>query len=361
MPQAKCIYCPRLFDPEAGQGDHVLPSRLFGEFEGDKNFRGCCPSCNNRLGTNEQLLSQGSPLGLYRSYVKPNLGKRRNRGGIRLNGVKGARRPKFTMTLNGRSVEVSPLDSSPLDCEFVDQLVLGDAEGAEHYVRLYPNMKLDELTAAIQRQTVAEVTSCRIECDETLTELAKDLVSKLFPSMSIQEEGVLEPGEFNRVPGRIEFSFSVGYFQALAKIAFHYYLLHNRREFSGHEDVFDELKSFILDGGEHEKFFHSSGKPFNVPLGEQADGTLKCPKHWHNFLAANEHCNTIVIYMHFFVGPGNVPPPIYITLGSLVGRPRLPVAVGAFWHSYEYDLSRTDRYAGTVVKREVFDMRQGTL
>src|SRR4051812_10061502 len=45
---SKCIYCSRFFNPLKGQGDHVLASGLFGEFEGDSTFRGICTRCITR-------------------------------------------------------------------------------------------------------------------------------------------------------------------------------------------------------------------------------------------------------------------------------------------------------------------------
>lgn len=64
----------------------------------------------------------------------------------------------------------------------------------------------------------------------------------------------MEPGN-HQLQGRAEFRFSIGYFQAFAKIALHYYLTYNRRCFTGHEELFSGVKEFIRNGGELIEYF----------------------------------------------------------------------------------------------------------
>lgn len=347
MSPRKCLYCGQCFEPTEGAGDHVLPSGLFGEFEGDSTFRGCCQRCNNHLGRHEQVLSQGSPLGWYRWHVKPNLHRRRKRGSLRPRGSKGASAPVFTMEHRGRTLLVNPSDENPTDVSCVNQLVIRDGEGRDHHVRVFPNMTKERLKSEIDRLSITTRKSIFVDCEQHLTDHVLELLRELHPAIQIVEQQGIGPCN-RKVRGKAVFRFDVRYFQALAKIAFHYYLMHGRRGLSGHEELFAPVREFIRDGGDPEVFFHDSGKRFTLPFCKNEAGQVMVPDNWVHVLALNEHKGRIVVLLQFFVGPEAAPPPIYITLGSLRGHPALPAAVGAKAHLYWIDQGRSDRFAGRV-------------
>src|SRR5215207_2001912 len=92
-----CIYCPKLFDPARGEGDHILPVQL-GEFRNDVRFRGACPKCNNDIGADEQQLLMCGPEAVFRAVVKPAVPASRFRGSPSLSGgAMGAPAPRFTI------------------------------------------------------------------------------------------------------------------------------------------------------------------------------------------------------------------------------------------------------------------------
>jgi hypothetical protein len=342
-----CIYCGKPFCPLKGQGDHVLPSRVFGEFRGDRPFRGVCTSCNNDLGRFEQQVAQASPLGFYRWVVKPNLGRRKHRGDVRQRGALGAPAPRFTATFGSTTVLAFPSSDNPLDLDPVDQVVIVDTGGKEHQIRLFPGMSAQRLRCEIEQLGVGDLKEAWFQCDPSVTDQYKALVAQVYPATKIAEEGQIQPGDY-RVPTRIDFQVTDAYFQAIAKIAFHYYLVRNRRGFRGSEPVFAELRDFIRNGGDARRFFRTSGRKFEVPFGRTSTGGIVTPKGWCHLFAADETEGMVVVYLQLFVGPQSLPPPTYVTLGEIDSRIVLPT--GVWGHVFEYDSTPRGRYAGRVVE-----------
>jgi hypothetical protein len=344
---AQCIHCGQAFDPSEGEGDHTLSARLFGEFEDDRTFRGDCPACNNDFGRFDQLLAQSSQLGFYRRVVRPNLGRRKYRGTIHQRGSHGGKAPVFTLTHEGRSLLVEPCGDDPFDAACVDQIDLEDADGNNHLIRLFPEMTERGLQKELDRRGIVGMKNLRLDCDEELREQYMLLLGKVWPMARMVEEGATEKG-VHRVPGRVEFQFSSEYFQALTKMAFHYYLTWCRRGYKGSESIFDEVRAFIKHGGEHARFFRSSGRRFAVPFGHKTSEGIAYPKNWCHLFAADETRNEIVVYMQLFAGPGFIPRPTYFTLGRIASDLVVPVSTGVWGHVFEYEANRTVRYAGRM-------------
>lgn len=341
---SNCIYCGRFFNARKGQGDHVLPARIFGEFKGDKPFRGQCPTCNNVFGCHEQVLAQSSQIGLYRGCAKPNLGKRANRGGLDQKGAHGSARPKLVMLGADNTVLVRPTAGNPLDARPVDQLILRDAIGQEHHVELFAKMRPEQLQDQLRRRGLLSATPTGINCPwETRGDFQR-LVTDVFPSIKSITDLRMDPGTYP-FRGRAEFNVSLSYWQALAKIAFHYYLVHNQRGVLGSEEAFQPIRSFIRHGGDPRDFFKRPDIPFVVPFGADGPGTVRCPKIWCHLVAANDSETAIFVYLQFFLGPGSIPPPTYIALAdSDAGLER-----GGVWgHLYQQDGNGKGRFAGTV-------------
>jgi hypothetical protein len=339
-----CIYCGRFFNPRNGQGDHVLSARIFGEFEGDKRFRGQCPACNNAFGCHEQVLAQSSQIGFYRGLAMPNLGKRANRGGLTQKGAHGSPRPKLVMLGADSTVLVRPTADNPLDAHPVDHLILRDATGQEHHVELFAKMHPEQLQDQLRRRGLLSATPIGISSPwETRGDFQR-LVTGVFPNIKRIGDIRMDPGSY-QFHGRAEFNFSISYWQALAKIAFHYYLPRNHRGFAGSEEAFRPIRHFIRHGGDPRDFFKRPDIPFIVPFGPDGPGTVHCPKNWCHLVAANDSGTGVFVYLQFFVGPGSVPPPTYVALGnSDSGLDR-----GGVWgHLYQQDDDGKGRFAGSV-------------
>ena len=348
----KCLYCPEEFDPKKGEGDHVLAARLFGEFEGDIRFRGVCTGCNNSFGRYEQLIAQSSPIGFYRRVVRPNLGRRSKRGSLVQKGVSGSKPPLFTAEFDGRTVLVHSDPNDPENLIPVDHLALQDVDGATHFIPLFAGMTAERLREQIARSGAKEMKEASFQCEPSQVDQVKSILAEVYPKAAITEEGQTVAGNYS-LRARVKFQFSEQFFQGIAKIAFHYYLIHNRRGFSGYEDIFAQIRDFILTGGDPEQFFDNAEHRFAIPFGKTAregEGVL-CPAQWCHLITAIEDAGPIVVRVQLYVGPGAIPPPMHVTLGRLKSRIQLPV--GAFGHHYIYETGRTGRFAGRVTPVEM--------
>jgi hypothetical protein len=279
--------------------------------------------------------------------VKPNLGRRKHRGGLRQRGALGATAPKFTAMFGTTTVLASPSSDNPLDMDPVDQVVIVDKGGKEYQIRLFPGMSAQSLRTEIEHLGIGDLKDAWFQGDPNAMDQYKALLAEVYPAARITEEGQIQPGDYP-VPARIEFQITNAYFQAVAKIAFHYYLVRNRRGLRGNESAFAELRNFIRNGGDVRPFFRTAGRRFEVPFGPTSIGGVVTPKDWCHLFAANETEGMAVVYLQLFVGPRHVPQPTYVTLGKIDSQIVLPT--GVWGHVFEYDSTPQGRYAGRVVE-----------
>jgi hypothetical protein len=116
------------------------------------------------------------------------------------------------------------------------------------------------------------------------------------------------------------------YFRALAKIAFHYYLIHTRRA-TGSEKGFAPIRRFIMDGGTPELFLDAPRR-FGIPPG------MASPR-WCHILGAAERDGLVIGYVRLFFGPFARQKDYHFMLGRLETRLVLPEFAWA--HAYIYD------------------------
>jgi hypothetical protein len=208
-------------------------------------------------------------------------------------------------------------------------------------------MSAEQLQERIRRLNAGRINAVRLHCDEPHAPHYLNLVKTVFPSLHIEEESVTEPGS-QRIRGRVIFTVKEHYFEALAKIAFHYYLSRSRRGYRGDEPMFDDLRYFIFNGGDVDRFFQFGQPGFQPLMGESGSGWVFTPKEWCHLLAANEAAGSVVVYMQLFLGPGCLRPPWYVTLGKLPTQLAIP---DSLWgHAFVYDShKKNSRYCGRVL------------
>ena len=322
-------------------------------FADDIRFRGVCPKCNNSFGVNEQVMAQSSPLGLFRAELGF---KVRNRGSQRDNRPRGRCKDGFvpiaTASLNGWNRLVSPSMDGSRNAFPVDQLVIRGTDDREHFIQLFPNMTAKGLAAAVQRTGVNDIRTANFNCSDLNTDRLLQVIREVFPHMKFSEQPDTEPG-VHRVLVRTTFQVGVKYFQGLAKIAFHHYLIHNQRGYKGSEEIFRGIRTFIRHGGDIDAFFPETGDTLGSPIGTEVDGGRITARNWCHIVLVDEREFTSRTSMWLFAGPDNVPTPIHVTLASDSSRILLPA--GVWGHAFEYDALRKDKYAGRV--REVPTIR----
>ncbi|OHB59861.1 MAG: hypothetical protein A2167_08755 [Planctomycetes bacterium RBG_13_46_10] len=300
----KCIYCGTSFDPTKGEGDHILPVQL-GEFRNDKRFRKICSLCNNRIGRSEQQFLACGPESFFRDLVKPKIPQKRKRGCSKVKAAMGAPCPEPTIDHGDHRELVKLSKDNPLNLLAVDQIVIHDEQDKEFFIELFPGMGPDGLKKRVERLGTVKIKKTWIHCDDKhWTEFKK--LTETWAKSEIQNLPDNNVG-ITQVNVRTKIVVTDHYFRSLAKIAFHYYLVHSSRGFRGDEKCFGPIRDFIMNGGNDKDFFNKSGPKFIMPFGKILSGGVITPNQWCHIMAADETDKEAVVYIQLFVGRGCVP------------------------------------------------------
>lgn len=310
--QSTCIYCGRLFNPMIGEGDHVLPHG-FGDFDGAIIFRGACPRCNGDLSPLEEELLRTAPEAVLRRFV----GAATNRRGkpIGWKAASGVRPPRFVIR-HGDHEELVEGDSTVGgQVRPVDHLTVVLKNGRNWHIRLFPTMSAEALRRKLEQMKITEAETARIHwhSDDANAETYKALLSEVWPEMRCEELESTEAG-IHRVPISIECRFTMRYYRAIAKIAFHYFLANSRCGFTGHEERFAPIRTFIMNGGELDEFFNNQKPQVRLPVGVLADGTALLPARWMHLMCCFESYESAVVAIYLLFGPERPPTPHFVTV-----------------------------------------------
>jgi hypothetical protein len=338
---APCIYCGVPVDSQCGDGDHVMPAEL-GRFKGEFHFRRICRAHNSLFGKSEEQLLRCAPESFFRRLAHP--ARLRDARGQKWVGAHGMRPPKFVVPRGDHSEMVRPSTSQPGMAEPIDQLVLIGADGNERHLRLYPEMTANTLRSRIKALDVVPTTSY-LHTDERYFDKYIGLLKEVCPQCELFEKETQGTGIY-WVKFRATFTYHADYWRAIAKIAFHYYLVNSRRGLNGDEPEFDDIRHFLLCGGDHKRFFGPPQTQFLLPFGELPSGKALLPQNWVHLLAADESQNSAIVMVSLFIGPLRPPRPYYITLGRF--RSELVVPGAVFSHAYQYDSALGGSFAGRV-------------
>ena len=346
-----CIYCSTTIHPCRGAGDHVIPA-AFGRFRDDLRFRLICRQCNTLLGTAEETLLRSAPEALFRRFVqnaiKPT-GRGKRGGGW--SSAKGGERPKGTINHGDHTELVEMSRDNPQNVYPIDQLVVRDAAGIEHHLRLFPDMTAESLRRKIQGASSALDSRMYLHAEEQRYDLYKDLLAELCPDSPCDEVDSRE-ADGHRIQGRTEFRFSPDYYRALAKIAFHYYLVVNRRGLRGDEPLFAAIRRFIMEGGDRGKFFDAGGAKFVSPFHELPDGGAMLSAVWAHALAADEEQGAATVNVMLFAGPMRLPPSHNVRVAVFSSPLVIPRAQTAHQYVY-YGEPDNDGFSGFVCEASV--------
>lgn len=349
-----CIYCENQFDSSKGAGDHVLPVQL-GEFRNDQRFRLICPECNNKIGRSEQQLLRSAPEAFFRRIVKPKVPKKRLRGTSQVRGAMGVPSPESSISHECHNELVRRSVDDPMNVYPIDQIVIHDDKGDEHFIKLFSGMKKENVEEQIIKLGITKIIKVWFHFDETKGDEFEKILKEVFPDLPKHRLPYREVGA-TPVDGRITFKVNDHYFRSVAKIAFHYYLIYSLRGYQGNEAFFKPIRNFIINGGEHEAFFNQTGPKFKMPFGDLPSGGVVTPDGWCHILAAFEEVKEIIAYVHLFVGRGCIPQSYHIKLAELDNDIVVPKAV--WGHVYLYDKEpSSDQYTGEVKEADLTRIR----
>lgn len=220
----------------------------------------------------------------------------------------------------------------------LDQLVLYDKDGEAHPIRLDPKMQPDTLRRTVMARGIGEHTRMEVEVDENNVAIYDVLLRKAFPGIRLDWGSTTPAGE-HTVQARITCRYDQRYFRAIAKMAFHYYLVFSRRS-KGDEPAFRAIRNFIIDGGDQSLFFVSHGR-FGLPPCPPG----YAPANWRHFLAAGESEKVVMAYVNLFSGPRR---PRGSEHHILLGRLATPLIVPRASWAHEYVYDSVPAHNGTV-------------
>ena len=148
------------------------------------------------------------------------------------------------------------------------QMVVIDTDGKAHHLPITPDLRDPEkLRASFHKLGVAQPADVRIIYDPSEREWLEPLVKAAWPRASLSEKGL---GATNYEGAVVELQLTDRYFREIAKIGFHYFLT-QFPQYSGSEDCFAAIRSFIIDdaGGGLDRvneFVGVRSKPLLMPM-----------------------------------------------------------------------------------------------
>lgn len=349
-----CIYCEVQFDSSKGDGDHVLSVQL-GEFRNDERFRQICPDCNGKIGRSEQQFLACGPEAFFRRLVNPKVPPKRQRGKSQAKGAMGAPSPESTIDHGDHQELVTRSGDNPKDVSPIDHIVIHDDQDNEYFIKLFSGMKKEHIEKQIVKNGISNIRKIWFHFEDRKGDEFEKLITTVFPDFKKHKLPCTEAG-VTQVKCYTKFEVNDHYFRAVAKIAFHYYLIYSRRGYHGSEAFFDPIRDFIMNGGDHEVFFNPKGPKFAVPFGDLPSGGVITPDGWCHILSANEEEKYIIAYVQLFVGRGCIPQSYHIKLAELDNN--IVVPKGVWGHVYFYDKTpNSDRFAGEVKEADLTRLR----
>lgn len=298
--EGSCIYCQRS-DIEFCRA-HVLPRGL-GNFQDQPTLvEKVCAKCDSIIGQYEdQFIHCG-----IAAFMRPRLGLR-GRSAFRRGHVgQDSIELKTTDPISGYEILVEPTEEvQPAhemhQCKALPQLVLEDSEGKTSIVKLFHDDGLKEISASTLKEDVKK-TGLNGRLRITAFGLTQEQEEYIFSLLKVEETEVSgKKGEPQVIPvkSQAQVTCDKRYFQAVAKIAFHYYLISEDCLHDGYEDKFEPIRRFILNGeGEIEDFVQTRR---GYLTRDTANGWR--PKYYGHIFVGNVNRRAIDIKLKFFIGP----------------------------------------------------------
>lgn len=137
------------------------------------------------------------------------------------------------------------------------------------------------------------------------------------------------------------------YFRAIAKIAFHYFLIHNN-DFSGYESCFEPIRRFIRYGeGENDFVVQKKGNLVaDINQGYR-------PKYYGHFLISSVNNSNLVTDVQLFIGHDLDPPYYTVLLGKNPRTIILPTQQTGHFYSY-FEPENRKEYTGEMQELHYF-------
>jgi hypothetical protein len=324
-----CLYCPE----EADSLEHPLPA-AFGEFEAAPLLEGrICETCNNkRLGVLDEQLTRCGPEAILRKFFGVQGRTTHNKVNLHYRGSAGGRRLEMKAYDESLGAEVELELKGGREVRQLCQIVFVEASGRTHHLPVPHDLRDPEkLLAEYRKLGVTDPATAKaiLICDPEESIWLKPLITAAWPKVTFGEG---TPGATNYEQGAvIAIQVTLRYFQAIAKIGFHYFLT-QFPEFDGSEPYFSDIRSFIItERGPVSLAKKFIGKCHNPLLGNMSNGAR--PDGWvGHIVTAERTADACTAHVQLFICE-DYPAPAYSIRLAMNGD---IAAVRGSGHAYIY-------------------------
>jgi hypothetical protein len=343
MKKKACIYCD-----EANKKfckAHILPQSL-GKFKNQPTLLGkVCAECDNEIGKCEDQFTHTGIAALLRSRI--GVSQDRSRSPFRRGHVGHGPIDAKTKYLGINDVLLEPDGIGDGDlCPGIPlpQIHLIYADGKKDCIRINPESFAPDDMLHVSKKGLKQVAVFGVT-NEEYKRICAVFSETGLPLSGTQEIRPQTEKTVLPVLAEVTTTYDKRYFQAIAKIAFHYYLgmkLDNCY-LNGSEDIFRLFRRFIRYGeGDPESFVTQKNGYF---IDDLRTG-WRPPFYGHIFITEVNN-RRITVKAQFFVGPDIDPPYYEVLLCQKPFTAFIPSTI--FGHNYVYiEPRKRKQYAGTI-------------
>jgi hypothetical protein len=340
--EATCLYCG-VAKPKWAKA-HVVP-RLMGTFANQPTLlRRVCANCDRELGDCEAVLAKCTIEAVLLKHIGI-VGRHKHRPSPFRRGHSGQPPIRMTGVVPGyeHKVRTEPIGDSR-NVDILPQLVLTDRQGnREEIVIENPGcISLAEWRILLDKCLDGKVKNIdAIGLSDEQFALIVRVLHGIGLTFDLPDQTSIQPFQGTALV-RGSVTYDARYFRALAKIAFHYLLVHSQL-FDGSEEEFDSIRRFIRYGQGCEGDFVMKG---NGPIAYDPSGRDRPPYYGH-VLRTDVSLRTIAVRVLLFTGRDYKPDWYNVTLS----RKEHPIVLPSeeFGHYYKYlEPEERTQYDGVI-------------
>jgi len=322
-----CIYCGRSDVPFCKA--HVLPDSL-GSFQNQPTLRGkVCAKCDSAIGQYEdQFVHSG-----IAAFMRPRIGLKGRSPFRRKHVGHGPIELKTKDPITGYEILIEPTaDGQPSNqlqqCKALPQVIVDDQKGNQRIIKLFDK----EITPQSLRQAIKNTgLNGQLKVMPIgLTKVQEDHIFALLKIEYTEISGEDAVGSIIPIRATAAVTCDKRYFQAIAKIAFHYYLVSDDSLSQGSETAFELVRRFIINGdGDIEQFVKQK---HGYLTADTANGWR--PPYYGHIFVGHVSSKSITINIKFFIGPDCDPSYYDVVISSNTFI--IHIRPFSFGHNYAY-------------------------
>jgi hypothetical protein len=313
-----------------------------------------CEDCDNEIGDKcEALLAKCTIEAVLLKHIGI-VGRHKDKSSSPFRrGHSGYPPIRITTVLSGYENEarVEPIGDSK-NVDILPQLILIDAQGNREELAINnPDcISLSEWRLLVQKcldGSVKDLEAIGLSNEQFI--LIKHVFREIGITFDPADDAKISPFQAQvLVKGCV--TYDKRYFRAIAKIAFHYFLLHSKL-FDGSEAEFETIRRFIRYGEGDESYFFKKG---NQPIVQDPSGKDRPPYYGH-VLRTEITSKSIGVCVQLFIGHDYTPEWYHVLLSQK--NRGIFLQTEEFGHYYRYlESDERTQYDGVIEKITVLQL-----